>query len=252
MITALTGVASVQKVTTVADSTDSLDGTYFTVSSPANTFGVWFNTSGGSATIPTMTGATASIEVALATDATAAAVASAIVSAMEHLPDFATIVAAGAGSDEVTFTCAQGGTCSVAAAGTSGFTPASTTPGSGDYMELGENDEDVTFSPSPEKKKFLSGNTGTINVEYELSLRILNVNERMRDILSDYDGDNVTLVFADFQDTANIKAYVIENIVADFSDDPQGDTRALVLDASKTVSRSLNALTYNSYDLNLL
>lgn len=251
--TALAGVAASQTIqTTAEDANTTLHQKYFFVSSPENTFGVWFDV-GGAGTQPTMTGATAAIEVALTAGDTAAAVATAIVAAMDHLPDFASITIAN--DDEITFLAAQGGVCNEVAVGTSGFTadPLKVdVSGSGAYMELGENDEDVTFSPSPEKKKCLSGNSVVINTEYEMSLRIMNVNERMRDIMSDYDGDRVTLVFADMQDLTNIKAYVIENVVANFSDDPHGDTRALILDADKTVSRSLSAVTYVSYDLNLI
>ena len=252
MNTLLAGTAAVQTVKTVANVTSGLDGLYFFVSSPENTFGVWFDCT-GSTTQPTMTGATAAIKVPLTTTETAAEVAAAIVAAMSHLPDFSSITIAN--DDEITFTVAQGGVCADATAGTSGFSidpNTSDVSGAGAYMEIGECNEDMPFNPSPEEIKTRSGNTVVINTEYEVSVTIMNVNERMRDILGDYDGHRVTLVFADFGDTSNIKSYVIENVIANFSDDPHGDTRSLILNAKKTVSRSLDAITYVSYDLNLI
>lgn len=76
------------RVACVADSSDSLDGTYFTLYNTAGVkFHVWYNTSGGSATDPAPAGSTA-IEVALTTDDTAADVASATATAINSIAAF--------------------------------------------------------------------------------------------------------------------------------------------------------------------
>jgi len=70
----------VTKVVTLADSGDNLDGKYFEFNASNGAYFVWFNTSGGSATVPGGTGT--AIEVAINTNALDSAVTGATVSAI--------------------------------------------------------------------------------------------------------------------------------------------------------------------------
>lgn len=117
--------AQVQDVEAVADTSDSLDGTYFTLPTAHDrkTYALWFNTSGGSATAPTVSGATL-VEVAIATGATASAVGDAIETAIgttaaTGLPEFT----ASNSSGTVTITHVNAGSATAAAEGSgTGFT----------------------------------------------------------------------------------------------------------------------------------
>jgi len=72
----------ITSVVTVADSTDSLDGTYFEFSTPSTEYYAWISTSGGTAVDPAVVGKTG-IEVSITTDDTAAAVATALSAAID-------------------------------------------------------------------------------------------------------------------------------------------------------------------------
>jgi hypothetical protein len=75
------GSKEVTQITLIADVSDSLDGKYFKLGS---THFVWYNTSGGSATAPTLGGLyTNAIVVAITTGSTAAVVAAATAAAID-------------------------------------------------------------------------------------------------------------------------------------------------------------------------
>ncbi len=114
-------VVEVTVITTVADVTDSLDGTYFILWSAkdATLYHVWFNTSGGAAVDPAPPGSTP-IEVAIATDATAIAVADAAETAIDAIGDFS---ATADGNDDITITNAATGASTDASDFDTGFTP---------------------------------------------------------------------------------------------------------------------------------
>jgi len=82
-------VAQVQTITCVADATDSLDGKYFYLYTALNAakYHFWFNTSGGSAADPNPGGSTAEA-VALTTNDTASAVATALAAVIDGLAGF--------------------------------------------------------------------------------------------------------------------------------------------------------------------
>ena len=127
--TTTTGVSQVIDVTTVADITNSLAGTYFTVNSAndATSYYVWYNVSGNGID-PAIAGKTG-IRVNITTNDTAptiATITAAAISAQASI-DFTTSVA----TNDITITNTLNGPATNAFAGTSGFgvpgTP--TTPG---------------------------------------------------------------------------------------------------------------------------
>lgn len=136
------GTAEVHSVDTVADVGGSLNNTFFVFYTTPNLgFYVWFNVSAGG-TDPTPAAPAGvtfeGIEVAIATNDTSATVASAIKTAIDAF-DFTnkggspTVVVAGAGSDEITITNAEGGDVTDVADGSAatGFTFATDTQGTG-------------------------------------------------------------------------------------------------------------------------
>jgi hypothetical protein len=131
-ITGDVAVAEITDVTCVADSSDSLDGTYFWLFTASKSYYVWYNTSGGSATDPNPTlpiGAPVTkvgIEIALTTGDTAAAVGNATQTAINAETDFnATDDDAGL----VTITHVTAGAVMDAEDGDTLFTIEVTTPG---------------------------------------------------------------------------------------------------------------------------
>lgn len=88
-------VAQVSTITCVADVADSLDGDYFFLYTPGGVkHYFWFNTSGGSASDPSIAGATAHA-VAITTGDTAAAVAIALEAVIEATTGFDSTVSSG-------------------------------------------------------------------------------------------------------------------------------------------------------------
>ena len=134
-----TPIAQVQDITCVADIANSLDGTYFLISSPTVSYYLWISTSGGSATDPGLTfpadlmengvlrtGAMVSVTTGDADTAVATAV-DGILTGLAGTP-FATVLAA----PTITITNSATGACDavVDGAAPTGFTiPAVTTAG---------------------------------------------------------------------------------------------------------------------------
>lgn len=114
-------VAEITTITTRADVSDNLDGKYFILYSAKDEtlYHVWFNTSGGSAVDPAPVGSTP-IEVAIATNATAIAVADAAETAINAIGDFS---APTDGDDDIVITNAATGASTDASDGDTGFTP---------------------------------------------------------------------------------------------------------------------------------
>jgi len=122
-----TGAQQVTTVQTIADTSGSLTGTYFTNSNADNVtdYYVWINVdnTGTDPMIPNRTG----IRVNVITNATAIQVATAIASAMNGFNgDF---TASNAGTNTVTITNSKVGASTNAVAGTTGFTVMTTVPG---------------------------------------------------------------------------------------------------------------------------
>lgn len=86
-VTGITGAAEVTNITCLADVSDSLNGKYFTINSPSTAYYVWYKTSGGSLSDPAVGGKTG-IQVSVATNATAAQVATATALAIDGLAAF--------------------------------------------------------------------------------------------------------------------------------------------------------------------
>lgn len=76
-------IAEVTSITCVADDTGSLNNTYFKIYSTSTTYVVWINvnSAGSDPSLPSTT----SVEIAVATDATAATIATAIKSALDAI-----------------------------------------------------------------------------------------------------------------------------------------------------------------------
>ena len=130
------------KVTCVADVSDSLDGTYFTLSSAGNTAAthyVWYNSSVGSAADPAPAGLTA-IEVAFDPNDSATSIASDTATAVDAVGDFG---ATSSGAD-VTITNAAVGESAGAADNDTGFTFAQCQRGVN--LDLGLLDGDIEVS----------------------------------------------------------------------------------------------------------
>lgn len=129
------------RVACVADSTDSLDGTYFVLYNTAGTkYHVWYNTSGGSATDPAPANSTA-IEVALTTDDTAATVASATATAVTAVAGFNAKIDSDNSGSLIIQNVGVGTVTAAIADGDSGFTFTQLRAGSS--FELGYIDGDV-------------------------------------------------------------------------------------------------------------
>lgn len=133
------GTAEVTTVDTVADSSGSLNNkVFFIYGSNGAAYAVWMNVN-SAGTDPSIPGFT-SVPVALATGATADAVADAIATALDALSDFA---APNPGADVVTVTNSVEGARTAPDAGNSGFTITVTTPGVSDLTGWG-NSQDFT------------------------------------------------------------------------------------------------------------
>lgn len=118
-------VSEVSTITPVADVSDSLDGTYFLLSSTGVDYYFWINTSGGSATDPAPAGKTLGGEIAITTNDGVNAVATAIYGVVNAHAAFTAVDNTGS----VTVTAVIEGDTTNAAAGTSGFTMGTTTEG---------------------------------------------------------------------------------------------------------------------------
>lgn len=109
------GLAEITTVTAVANVSDSLDQTYFTIYDEAGSVGVWFDTN-ASGSDPT--GAARAIKVTLTSDDTAAEVATALQSAIDGDTKFSATVS----DDEVTITSSTVGEKTDAADNDTSFT----------------------------------------------------------------------------------------------------------------------------------
>lgn len=117
-------VAEVSTIQTIADTAGSLSGDYFLVYSPSTCYYVWIDVANGS-TDPAVSACTG-IETNISSGATIAAVGDAVQAAVEaHAAFTATDDDAGL----VTITNVAKGNTTNIAAGTSGFTPVTLTPG---------------------------------------------------------------------------------------------------------------------------
>jgi hypothetical protein len=132
------GTAEVMGVDTVADSTDSLDGTFWVFYTNASTaFYVWYDTPAGAgdpAPTPPAGVSFTGIQVSIATDALASAVASATETAIEaSSAQVGDVIVGGGGSNELTITNTFGGNVTDVADGSAptGFTIATDTQGTG-------------------------------------------------------------------------------------------------------------------------
>lgn len=140
-------VAAVTGITCVADVAGSLNNKYFQISSQSGVqYFVWFNVNseGVSPALAGMTG----VEVALATGATDAQVATAVASALDALAGF---VAPAPAAEVVAVTNAAAGVTNAPAAGNSGFTIAVTTAGANEQVGWGSS-KDFTSMLSDAKK----------------------------------------------------------------------------------------------------
>ena len=120
------GVKEVSTITTIADDSDSLDGTYFVLQDEAGSVGFWFDVDNSGTTVPT-TGADRDVEVTtVTTDMTAIAVAGVLATAINTDSKF---VAPATATDVVTITSSTFGAKLDPVDGDSGFTFAVTTQG---------------------------------------------------------------------------------------------------------------------------
>ena len=121
--------AQVVDVTTVADVSDSLDGTYFILYDVAGSVAFWIDVDNSGTAEPSH-GADRSVEITtIVTDDTANAVASAIQAVVDGDSEFSASVS----TNVVTVTNADAQVVGAPSAGTSGFTAAVTTEGDGPY-----------------------------------------------------------------------------------------------------------------------
>lgn len=148
----------VETIQCVADSSDSLDGTYFFMTLPDGTrHHFWFNTSGGSATDPAPGGSTAQV-VAITTGATAAAVATALEAVIEAVSGLNSEVS----GSTVTVTHSNYGYAQPAVDGgaPTGFTFAVTTEGD-TALDLGHLDGDLELMVAEDLLDVTSQQRGT-------------------------------------------------------------------------------------------
>lgn len=126
-----------QTITTVADVSDSLDGTYVTLEGNSGTWAIWIDTDDSGTAEPSH-GLDDSVEVTgIATDDTAAAVAAAIYAALiadtDFMADFDVSYDAATDDDFITITDKHTGTrTDIADTGSTGFTLATTQQGAAD------------------------------------------------------------------------------------------------------------------------
>lgn len=130
-----TAQPEITSITCVADVAGSLNNDYFFINSAldANQYYVWFNVASGG-TDPAIAGKTG-VEVALSTNDSATAVASAVAAALDLLAGFGATSSAGV----VTVTNAANGAATDATAETSGFTIAVTQQGYGTIVGWGSS-----------------------------------------------------------------------------------------------------------------
>lgn len=128
------GLLETQTITTVADSSDSLDATYVTLEGNSGTWAIWIDTDDSGTSEPSHS-KDSSVEVTgIATDDTAADVAAAIYAALAastaFLADFDVAYDASVDDDLITITDKHTGTrTDLTDTGTTGFTVATTQAG---------------------------------------------------------------------------------------------------------------------------
>jgi hypothetical protein len=127
----VTGQQEITKVVTVADVSNSLDGKYFLLDSRKGSYYVWFNTSGGSAVDPAISGRTG-IEVELITDDADTDVALALYSELVILIDDFIVTVDG---NEVEITDIDVGEVTDADDGDTGFTITTEQQGRGERIQ---------------------------------------------------------------------------------------------------------------------
>lgn len=125
------GVVETQTVTTIADTAGSLDGDYFTLTGNSGSWGVWYDVDNNGTSAPAH-GATNALEItSVVTGDTAILVADATATDMEASTAFSADFTVGhtTGTTLITLTDKHTGTRTNIAAGTSGFTVATTQAG---------------------------------------------------------------------------------------------------------------------------
>lgn len=160
----VTAEAEVTTVTTVADVSGSLDGTYFTLNSAgdATNYYVWIDVAAGG-NDPAPAGLTG-IQVSVATNDTADDVATAVASAVTGNADFG----ASASGSVVTITHAATGGATNAADVDSGFTIAITNEGIGAVTGWGESKRFTNVSNDTKILKLHPANTAESDVSRDL------------------------------------------------------------------------------------
>ena len=177
--------------------TAAYDGNYFLISSVANTFCVWFKESISSVTKPIVSGSTAYVQITYTADATGAQMATLIYNAMSRLADFAIIK----DSDELEFTCTQGGLCDIPdVAGMSTVDTVAltftSTAGIGDWAKIGWVAEGIELKPEPVKVTNSAKEEGTISYDVPMSFNLMNVTKRTWQIIRDeYNNRNCDFAF---------------------------------------------------------
>jgi hypothetical protein len=143
------------KITTVADVTDSLNETYFTIYSAkdATKYYVWFDT--GSGVDPAPSDHDSGIQVSINTDDTAEAVATALQSTLSAEDDFA---ATKEGADVFVETVAIGDTTNTSDSGSTGFTFEEAVAGVEKF--LGATQGGVEVSPTQNRVDVQADQTG--------------------------------------------------------------------------------------------
>jgi len=144
------GVAEVTQVVTVADSSGSLDGTYFLINSAADAteYYVWYDVDAGG-NDPAVVGKTG-IPVSIATDDDADTVAAATQVAVEANADFSATV----DDDTIIITNAASGDTTDAADNDTGFTISTEVQGEDYDATASESNIVVRFEASTTKKSF--------------------------------------------------------------------------------------------------
>lgn len=188
-------------VTAVADSSGSLNDTYFDLNLIGYDFAedqyyVWFNVN-SLGTDPAVSGKTG-IEVPLATDASAATVAAAIKTAVDaaNVPAFVSVT----GADAAITNQVQGAITAETDAGSTGFAFVVGTEGLS--VELGATDGAIELSLNTETSVIQSNQTGSLagseiylGSSAEISMSLIEVTkERFDTLVGEVTGDSVTPV----------------------------------------------------------
>jgi hypothetical protein len=148
-------IAQVQKITTGADVSSSLNNKYFFIYSATGSFYVWLNI-GGAGVDPNPAGDHVAIPATAAANATASAIATAVQTALDGHADFVATVS----GNVVTVTNAAVGYASQAHDGNSGFVFNLVTQGFTGY-EIGCVEGDIELSVSQDLEPITCHETGT-------------------------------------------------------------------------------------------